>query len=144
MPTTPPPLVSNLFLSNFLQYSRVSSSRDGSDSKSKSDRQSERKSTTYDSNFEQILVDTGSFADRDSPDPLPKPRNWDDLREMLTRNPTQCSQLDYEDFVRKNQAARGETKTISTLFPIILGSEDIPHEQDKVFRNLELLAGWHF
>ena len=102
----------------------------------KSGEKSKKKSTIYDSNFEQILVDTGSLASWNSLVPVPKPRNWDDLREILAQDPAECTQLEYEDFVHKSLAARGETKMITSLFPMILGNDDIPYEQDKVFTNL--------
>lgn len=93
--------------------------------------------TIHDWNFEQILTDTGCFGDWNTLE-LPKPQNWNELRSMLVENPVQCTESDLKEFVNKRGLGRNErTINVTKLFPGILDSDAIPHEQDQDFDNLE-------
>ena len=120
-------------ISNFQQFADMAASP-----AARSERKSDRKSTTYDPNFEQLLLYYGSYADFNS-GRLPKPVNWNYLKNMLRQNPVECAMEDFESFVEKANDIRGETKTIHLLLPLILGDENIPHEQNIPFSNFQPL-----
>ncbi|CEL11364.1 hypothetical protein ASPCAL14467 [Aspergillus calidoustus] len=104
---------------------------------------SEKWSSAYDANFQQALVDVGiyprnhqGFRDR-------RPRNRDAIMARLERRRESISGLDedaFDDFVQKDHDARSEKTVMSTVFPIIRGSADIPFGEEKLFGNLDPLA----
>ncbi|PGH23924.1 hypothetical protein AJ80_01986 [Polytolypa hystricis UAMH7299] len=103
----------------------------------------ERKTSAYDANFEQILIDHGTYpAFYKHPDGHvpPLPRNWDELRQRIARTRTSLSphfsETDLQDFQHLNASALGEKKVMSSVFPTIRGDADIPFEEDKLFGNL--------
>lgn len=108
---------------------------------------SERKSSAYDANFEQILIDHGSFPDSyRHPDNrrISKPDNWNEINAVLGQRrrsvSPRFSEEDHDVFKQKNNDALGEKKVMSSVFPIITGDADIPSEEDKLFGNLESFA----
>ena len=108
---------------------------------------SERKSSAYDANFEQILIDHGSFPDTyRHPDNrrIPKPDNWGDINAVLGQQrrslSPEFSEEDHDVFRQKNNDALSEKKVMSSVFPIITGDADIPSEEDRLFGNLESFA----
>lgn len=108
-------------------------------SRKTSERKSERNTTVYDKIFEVLLMNHGYLAHWNS-GILPKPDNWKELKDMLARDLVDCTKQDYEDFVTKADAALGEAKIITGLFPLILGNDPILHEQDIIFANLDPLV----
>jgi hypothetical protein len=109
---------------------------------------SERKSSTYDPNFEQILIDHGTYpeeydySDENIP---PTPNNWDDIMQRLAQprsslSPSRFSREDFRKFKRINAQALSEKKVMSSVFPIVRGDANIPYEEDKLFGNLEPFA----
>jgi hypothetical protein len=61
----------------------------------------------------------------------------------LERRRESISGLDedaFDDFVQKDHDARSEKTVMSTVFPIIRGSADIPFGEEKLFGNLDPLA----
>lgn len=109
---------------------------------------SERKSSAYDANFEQILIDHGSFPDSyRHPDNrrISKPDNWNEINAVSGQrrrslSPSRFSEEDHDVFKQKNNDALSEKKVMSSTFPIITGDADIPSEEDKLFGNLESFA----
>ncbi|EGC44217.1 conserved hypothetical protein [Histoplasma capsulatum var. duboisii H88] len=107
----------------------------------------ERKSSAYDANFEQVLVDHGAHpVGYDYPDDhSPLPNNLDEILQRISRprpslSPSRFSETDFRKFERANERALGEKKVMSSVFPIIRGNADIPYEEDKLFGNLERFA----
>ncbi|KKZ62313.1 hypothetical protein EMCG_03285 [[Emmonsia] crescens] len=108
----------------------------------------ERKSSAYDANFEQILIDHGaypeeySYPDDHSP---PPPNNWNEVLQRVARtrpslSPSRFSEMGFRKFKRVNAQALGEKKVMSSVFPTIRGNADIPYEEDKLFGNLAPFA----
>ena len=110
---------------------------------------SERKSSAYDANFEQILIDHGSFPDfYRHPDNrrISKPDNWNEINAVLGQRrrsvSLRFSEEDHDVFKQKNNDALGEKKVMSSVFPIITGDADIPSEEDKTFWKLGVFCLW--
>lgn len=107
-----------------------------------------KKSSAYDPNFEQLLIDNGAFPDEyDYPnheDPG-LPENWDEINtytkiERRSLSPSLFSPEDFQKFRRTNARALGEKKVASSIVPIIRGNAEIPYEEDRPFVNLEPFA----
>ncbi|KAI9731016.1 MAG: hypothetical protein M1834_005479 [Cirrosporium novae-zelandiae] len=108
----------------------------------------EKKSSTYDPNFEQIMIDHGSYPEKyRHPDGRypPKPNNWNEIQNAL--NPSRASLSSspffdrvFDDFIQKERDASNERKTIGSLFSIIRGDADIFYDEDTLFRNLKPFA----
>lgn len=97
----------------------------------------ERKTTAYDRNFDQLLFDKGyksCWMER-----LPKAGNWKEIQAMLSNDPIASSEDDYDTFVELLNDSRNETKLRTNVLPLFLRRLRIPNEQDMLFNNLEPL-----
>ncbi|PGG99224.1 hypothetical protein AJ79_08654 [Helicocarpus griseus UAMH5409] len=109
---------------------------------------STKRSSAYDANFEQILIDHGAYPEEYgySDDRSPSlPDNRDEILQRIGRprpslSPSRFSESDFQNFRRANAHALGEKKVMSSVFPTIRGNADIPYEEDKLFGNLAPFA----
>src|SRR5437667_1360819 len=107
-----------------------------------------RKSSAYNRNFEQNLIDHSIYPDEyDYPDNHvpPEPNNWEEINDRLAQprpslSPSQFSDGAFRDFRRTNARALSEGKVMRTAFPTIVGNANIPTEGDLLFTNLEPLT----
>ncbi|KAM3417079.1 hypothetical protein BST61_g8655 [Cercospora zeina] len=104
----------------------------------------------YNSQFQQMLTDRGVFPDGyrgiDGVK-LPKPNNFDELRQMLPRarpslSPSAFSDGAFEEFQDMNRMAKSESKAMSSVIPIITGAKDLSCEtqENTLFNNAEKFA----
>ncbi|CEL10662.1 hypothetical protein ASPCAL13778 [Aspergillus calidoustus] len=104
---------------------------------------SEKRSSAYDANFQQALIDVGIYPQNHQGFRDRRPRNRDAIIARLERRRESISGLDedaFDNFVQKDHDARSEKTVMSTVFPIIRGSADIPFGEEKLFGNLVPLA----
>lgn len=105
---------------------------------------STRRSSAYNSTFEQQLVDLNIFPygyDCGGNRRPVIPDNLDYIRAMLAHPraslaPATFTIDDFHKFQKSNIDARSESKVLSTIFPIIVGDSSIPNEQKALFKNL--------
>ena len=103
-----------------------------------------KKSSPYDTNFEQHLVDRGIYPVRYNHlngHAFQKPANEKEIRDALTRSrsslsPSRFPDETFDDFVQANEDALSEDKVKETVYPILRGTTKIPSERGK------LLANW--
>lgn len=98
----------------------------------------DRKTNPYDRNFEEVLMDAGCFGDWQTE--IPKPSNWNMIKSMIQQNPVICMEAEHNNFVKKANAAQGEAKIRSSVFPILRGNESDLYEEDLPFNNLTPLV----
>ena len=102
------------------------------------------KPTTYSSKdpaFEQELIDNGIYPYNRGP----KPDNWEEIQGRLAQprsslSPSQFSNGAFEAFQLKNDEAATEAEVMSQVFPMIMGSSNIPSGYNQVFNNLKPLG----
>lgn len=127
--------------------SSASSRRTGS-TKATSVSSRSKRSSAYDSNFEQHLIDHNiypllyDFPDDRRP---PKPANWEEIRTALkvprgSLSPSGIPQSTFDDFQRKNRT-KSEGTVMRTVVPFIAGSAEIPNEGQLPFTNLDSITG---
>ncbi len=129
----------------------MASSQSGSRKKAKTGRESDissktRKSSAYDPEFEQHLIDHGIYPegygeDEDSEEPA----NIEDINRRLAQprsslSPSRFTREQFLDFKKKNREALTEATVMSKAFPIITGTADIPSQENLRFRNLKDLT----
>ncbi|KAI9765644.1 MAG: hypothetical protein M1840_007201 [Geoglossum simile] len=110
---------------------------------------SARRSSAYDHDFEQKLIDHSIYPDMyDYPHSgvTPKPNNWKEINSRLAQprpslSPSRFSEGAFDDFRCINKQALSEAKVMSKAFPIIAGNANIPSEENLIFTNLEPLTG---
>jgi len=161
--------ISRLLLTAFLQYpepstpnstahvmpSNQSSSRTQSksrntlgDSTGKTTTSKTKKTSPYDPNFEQNLIDNGIYPDDyDFPDGRepPRPNNANEILDRLGRprpslSPSQFSTREFRTFKQTNSRALNEDAVMGEVFPVIQGSARVPSAKNLVFGNLEPLT----
>ncbi len=106
-----------------------------------------RRSSAYDANFEQHLIDHNIYPPfYDFPDDrrLPKPANWAEIRQALkslggSLSPSLNPELSFEDFERKIRA-KTEATIMRTVVPSLTGNPGIPNEGGLPFTNLDSLT----
>ena len=130
----------------------MSSSQSGSRKRVKTGRESDisktRKSTAYDPDFEQHLIDHGVYPEGyGGVRNLQESHNWEEINARLalpraSLSPSRFTREAYLDFKEKNQDALTGGTVMSTAFPIIAGSAriPIPHSENLYFVNLKDLT----
>ena len=110
---------------------------------SDSDRTSKsRKTSTYDRNFEQHLIDHGLYFESDRGI---HPNNLHSLKERLERrrpslSSSRFTEDDFNKFVQANKNAGVEDIVRSKVLPILLGSDNKPSFENVEFNNLAPLT----
>ena len=118
------------------------------DSTGKTTTSKTKKTSPYDPNFEQNLVDNRIYPSHyDFPDDRvpPKPDNWKDINEKLkaprsSLSPSRFSDDAFDIFVRSNSRALNEDAVMGDVFPVIQGTARIPSAKNLIFGNLEPLT----
>lgn len=107
-----------------------------------------KKSSAYDPNFEQHLIDHGVYPiDYDFPDDRepPRPNNEEEILNRLTQPRPSLSSSHFSHkafctFKRTNSRALTETMVMRKPFPTISGDNGIPSAAELPFGNLEPLT----
>lgn len=99
-----------------------------------------RRTSAYEPNFEQHLVDHGIHMTGRR-----KPSKWKDLRDVIalprsSLPSSQVSESEFERFCQKLNDATSEAMVTKNILPIILGDSDIPSGENLRFTNLEPLT----
>ena len=149
----PEPSISNstahVMPSNGSNTRTESKSRDSlGDSTAKTITSKTKKTSRYDSNFEQNLIDNKIYPSHyDFPNDRvpPKPKNWNDINERLKEprsslSPSRFSDEAFDKFVRNNSRALNEDALMSDVFPAVQGTTRIPSAKNLIFGNLEPLT----
>lgn len=118
------------------------------DSTTKTTTSKTRKTSPYDANFEQTLIDNGIYPDDyDFPDDRDPPRP-DNENEILARlkqprpslSPSQFSEKAFRTFKQTNSRALNEDDVMSTVFPVIQGDAHFSSARNMIFNNLKPLT----
>ena len=107
-----------------------------------------RKTSPYDPNFEQYLIDNKIYPSHyDFPDDRvpPKPNNWKDINERLKEprlslSPSRFPDEAFDQFVRTNSRALNEDAVMSDVFPAIQGTAGIASAKNLAFGNFKPLT----
>jgi hypothetical protein len=118
------------------------------DSTAKTTTSKTKKTSPYDPNFEQNLIDNKTYPSHyDFPDDRvpPKPDNWKDINERLKKprsslSPSRFSDEAFDIFVRTNSRALNEDAVMGDVFPVIQGTARILSVKNLMFRNLVQLT----
>ena len=122
------------------------------DSTAKTPTSKTKKSSPYDSNFEQNLIDhciyPNGYDFPDDRDP-PRPNNENEILDRLRQprpslSPSQFSEKTFRTFQQTNWRALHEDDIMSTVFPVIHGNARIPSARNLVFGNLQPLTSGNF
>ena len=124
----------------------MASSQLGPRKKAKTGRESDissktRKTSAYDPEFEQHLIDHGIHMNSRAQ----KPSNWEEINRRITQprpslSPSRFSETAFETFEQTNDKASTEATVMSKAFPIIAGTSDIPSQENLLFGNLKPLT----
>lgn len=107
-----------------------------------------KKTSPYDPNFEQNLIDNGIYPDDydfpDGRDP-PRPDNENEILERLRQprpslSPSQFSDKAFRIFKQTSSRALHEDDVMATGFPVIQGNACIPSARNMAFGNLKPLT----
>jgi len=107
-----------------------------------------KKTSPYDPNFEQNLIDNSIYPDDydfpDGRDPS-RPNNENEILDKLGQpraslSPSQFPEKEFRSFKQKNSRALNEDAVMSDVFPIIQGNARILSAKNLVFGNLEPLT----
>ena len=129
----------------------MSSSQSGSRKRAKTGREpdtslSTRKTSAYDLIFEQHLIDNGIFPEGfDDDEGFNEPFNLEEINHRLAQprpslSPSHFPREAFLNFRQKNRQALTENTVMSTVFPIIAGTADIPSQENLLFGNLKNLT----
>lgn len=100
-----------------------------------------RKSNVYDANFARLLLDLGALVDFIALDVEP-PSNFNEIVDILKGTLVPVSTINYKSFQVKKVKAYGETKTVVSLLPLLLGEDDhFASDHDRAFTNIIPLVG---
>jgi len=118
------------------------------DSTAKTTTSKTKKTSPYDPNFEQNLIDNKIYPSHyDFPDDRvpPKPNNWKDINERLKEprsslSPSRFSDEAFDIFVRTNSRALNEDAVMGDVFPVIQGTARILSAKNLVFGHLVQLT----
>ncbi len=129
------------------------SSQSSSRKRAKTGRESDKSSTTrkssaYDPDFEQHLIDHGVYPhgyDYDDDDGSVYPDNWEEINERLAQprpslSPSRFPREAFRKFEKINMQALTENAVMSKAFPIIAGTADVPSQENILFGNLKDLT----
>lgn len=125
-----------------------SSSRRTQSTKATSVSSKSKRSSAYDKNFEQNLVDNRiypkgyEYPDGDS---IPEPRNLDDIVKALSApraslSPSRFTRSAFKTFALANDRVISEGKVVSDILPTIRGNNDIPSEGTLPFTSLDSIT----
>lgn len=106
-----------------------------------------RRSSAYDANFEQHLIDNNiyppfyDFPDNREP---PEPGNWEEIRQALkaprgSLSPSTVPNSAFKDFQRRNRTT-SEGTIMRNVVPLIAGNSTIPNEGHIPFLNLDSIT----
>ncbi|KAF3768372.1 hypothetical protein M406DRAFT_272867, partial [Cryphonectria parasitica EP155] len=106
-----------------------------------------RRSSAYDANFEQHLIDNNIYPPLyDFPDDRepPEPANWEEIRQALkvprgSLSPSTVPNSAFKDFQRRNKT-KSEGTIMRNVVPLIAGNINIPNEGHISFTNLESIT----
>lgn len=126
----------------------MSSSQSGSRKRAKTGREpdtslSARKTFAFDLIFEQHLIDNSIYPE--GYDGLNEPFNLEEINHRLAQprpslSPSHFPREALLNFRQKNRQALTENTVMSTVFPIIAGTADIPSQENLLFGNLKNLT----
>jgi len=127
------------------------SSQSGFRKRAKSEKESNtssttRKSSAYNRDFEQHLIDHDIYPEEyDNDEDSEEPANMEDINQRLaqSRSSLSSSRFTREQFLnfkKKNREALTENKVMSKVFPIIAGTADIPSLKNLSFGNFKDLT----
>ncbi|EFY93059.1 hypothetical protein J3458_022457 [Metarhizium acridum] len=129
--------------------SSVSRSQRSQSTKATNSSAKTRRSSAYDDDFEQHLIDHNIYPDGyefpdDRSHSTPEPCNMDTIRQDLlaaraSLSPSHFSEAAFRDFKRKNKT-NSEGTIMRNVVPIIAGSANIPNEGHLPFTNLSSLT----
>ena len=129
----------------------MNSSQSGSRKRARIEEESDisrkaRRTTAYDGSFEQHLIDSGIYPEGygDLED-LQEPSNLEEIRARLAMrrpslSPSRFPREEFQKFRKANMQASNEAKVMSTVFPFIPGTADIPSQENVLFGNLKDLT----
>ncbi|KAH6662170.1 hypothetical protein B0J14DRAFT_707781 [Halenospora varia] len=100
-----------------------------------------KRSSAYDSNFEQHLVDHHVYMNNRKS----KPGNLTELHQRLAQprpslSLSRFSDDEFEDFRRKYEDVIDEGEVMRVVIPIMAGNSDIPNKQNLLFTGLDPIA----
>ena len=110
---------------------------------------SRRRSSAYDADFEQYLIDHGIFPEEyEHPDgcETPEPSNLEWIRQRLAQirrslSPSSFPDSKFRDFKRANARVIDEGEVMSTVLPEIHSTHpDILNKKNKLFTRLESIT----
>lgn len=112
-----------------------------STSKTSDTESSGRRSSAYDADFEQHLVDHGIYMNNRKS----KPSNINEIRQRLAQprpslSPSRFSEGAFEEFQQKNEDVIDEGEVIRDVLPMLYGNSDIPSKQNLLFTRLESIT----
>ncbi|KGQ09554.1 hypothetical protein BBAD15_g5105 [Beauveria bassiana D1-5] len=107
-----------------------------------------KRSSAYDKDFEQNLIDHKIFPkgyEYSDDDLIPEPSNLDDIVEALAApraslSPSQFPRSRFKTFALANDRVISEGKVMSGILPMICGNADIPNEGNLAFTNLDSIT----
>ena len=105
-----------------------------------------RKSSAYDVNFEQHLIDHGVYPEGyDDDDSLQEPANLEEINHRLAQPRPSLSLSSFSreaflEFKRMNRQALTESMVMNKALPIIAGTTNIPSQENLLFGNLKDLT----
>ncbi|KAK8142574.1 hypothetical protein G3M48_008555 [Beauveria asiatica] len=107
-----------------------------------------KRSSAYDKDFEQNLIDHNIYPKGyEYPDDnsIPEPSNLDDIVEALAApraslSPSQFPRSRFKTFALANDRVISEGKVMSGILPTICGTADIPNEGNLAFTNLDSIT----
>lgn len=111
-----------------------------------------KKTSPYDPNFEQNLIDNRIYPDDydfpDGRDPS-RPNNENEILDRFRQprpslSPSQFPEGAFRSFKQKNSRALNEDAVMADVFPLIQGNARIPSAKNLVFGNLEPLTHGNF
>ncbi|GAB0139110.1 hypothetical protein EsDP_00007325 [Epichloe bromicola] len=125
-----------------------SSSRRTHSTKATSVSSKSKRSSAYDKDFEQNLVDNRIYPkgyEYPDDDSIPEPRNLDDIVQALSApraslSPSRLPRSAFKTFTLANDRVISEGKVISDILPTIRGNTDIPSEGNLPFTNLDSIT----
>jgi len=122
------------------------------DSTAKTTTSKTKKTSPYDPNFEQNLIDNSIYPDDydfpDGRDP-PRPNNENEILDRLGQprlslSPSRFPEKAFRSFKQHNSRALNEDAIMADVFPVIYGTAPIPSSKNLVFGNLEQLTYGNF
>ncbi|KAM3447380.1 hypothetical protein MY3296_008775 [Beauveria thailandica] len=107
-----------------------------------------KRSSAYDKDFEQNLIDHNIYPkgyEYPNDNSIPEPSNLDDIVEALAApraslSPSQFPRSRFKTFALANDRVISEGKVMSGILPTICGTADIPNEGNLAFTNLDSMT----